>query len=447
MRARIRGIYATALTKLALDGGFEVVQPTKAMVERFGLRIDNGPPDVTVKDLSSKAGVLLLGKCEAVSAFASALRAAVDPFAAEAAQGVHEIFAGRVVEGGLVRTPDGGLAEVPGRYVVYPGSVRPFTVVKPALGPRRALATPELVVDGDYLELTTAGGVRFSRHIGEGERLRLRLLAEGRILRAMPGLGVRFKSSARFAGDDEIVEEAKRLYAELLEISARSWGEGEVMRRGRCLAVAVFDRASREALDSLRASVVPTARGHHFLRMQGLGECVDLLDGLGLDVHDRASLLLARGSVEIYHVKPWGDAVVMRGEALGVKNGVLAIKRALKPGGVLDGIGRRIETGTYALTCIRPGGSYVVHSYYDSAGGYLGTYVSANTPAEVGRRIYYVDLLVDLAAPAEGEPRLLDLDELEKHRRIFPERYKKAEALLPASPPKCTAEGLDVTPL
>ncbi|MBP1449527.1 MAG: hypothetical protein JZD41_05910, partial [Thermoproteus sp.] len=47
--------------------------------------------------------------------------------------------------------------------------------------------------------------------------------------------------------------------------------------------------------------------------------------------------------------------------------------------------------------------------------------------------------------PAEGEPRLLDLDELERYRRIFPERYKKAEALLPASPPKCTAEGLDVT--
>ncbi|MFB6490546.1 MAG: DUF402 domain-containing protein [Thermoproteus sp. AZ2] len=438
-KVRIRGIYSTALARLAIDKGYKIVQPTPAIVERLGLEVDNGPPDITVKDHESKAGVIVLGKCDATSAFLSTLRETLDPFIAEADMGVHEIFAGRVEEGGLVRTPKGALAEVPRRYVVYPG-VRLFTVVKPPVGPNRAVAVPELILDGDFVELTTEGGIKFSEHIGEEDRLRLRILAE-KLSSSMPGLGIRFKSSAKFAEEEAIAEEVKRLYNEVLEISSRAWAEGEVARRGSCFAVVLFDKWGRERLDEIRASAAPTARAHHALRMQGLGKCVDLLDAINAD-GDKALAHLARGRVRILHIKPWGDTISMEGEVTAVKGDVWVIKRRLRPGGILDGIGVRIERGFYALTCVKPGAALVVHSYYDAGGNHIGDYININTPVELGRRIYYIDLLVDKAVGVSGEAKTLDLDELEKYRRYFPDRYKSAEALLPQGALRCTPDGL-----
>jgi len=136
-------------------------------------------------------------------------------------------------------------------------------------------------------------------------------------------------------------------------------------------------------------------------------------------VYGRVAEYLARGDVEILHVKPWGDVIAMRGRALGLKNGVLVIRRELKPGGVLDGIGVKIERGFHALTCVAPGSTYVVHSYYDASGRPVGSYININSPAEIGRRIIYVDLLVDKAISAEGE-RVLDLEEAAAYAEYLP---------------------------
>lgn len=64
--------------------------------------------------------------------------------------------------------------------------------------------------------------------------------------------------------------------------------------------------------------------------------------------------------------------VKKRGVVLGIYNDVLVIKRDLKPGGILDGIGVKIESGFYALTCVPRGENYVVHTYYDGGGGRWG---------------------------------------------------------------------------
>lgn len=129
---------------------------------------------------------------------------------------------------------------MPKRYVVYPG-VRLFTVVKPSVGPDRVVAVPELILDSDFVELTTEAGVKFDEHVGEEDRLRLRILAE-KLSSSLPGLGICFKSSAKFADEDAIAEEIKRLYNEMLEISSRAWSEGEVARRGSCFAAVLFDK-------------------------------------------------------------------------------------------------------------------------------------------------------------------------------------------------------------
>lgn len=68
---KIRGIYATALTRFFLDRGFKVALPSGSMAERFtaspGFDVFQSP-DVEIMDLDNKHGVLLEGEQEAMDA-------------------------------------------------------------------------------------------------------------------------------------------------------------------------------------------------------------------------------------------------------------------------------------------------------------------------------------------------------------------------------------------
>jgi hypothetical protein len=64
---KIRGIYATALTRFFLDKGFRVALPSGPMAERFaGWKGFDAfqAPDVQILDLASKQGILLEGDQE-----------------------------------------------------------------------------------------------------------------------------------------------------------------------------------------------------------------------------------------------------------------------------------------------------------------------------------------------------------------------------------------------
>ena len=49
VRVRVRGITATAVSKLLLDKGFRIVQASRIIQERLGAEFDPSPADVTVK--------------------------------------------------------------------------------------------------------------------------------------------------------------------------------------------------------------------------------------------------------------------------------------------------------------------------------------------------------------------------------------------------------------
>jgi len=61
LTVRIRGIYATALTKLFLDRGFGISQPSNKIVERFGLEKTYDEFDVDIYDKKDRHGVILVG--------------------------------------------------------------------------------------------------------------------------------------------------------------------------------------------------------------------------------------------------------------------------------------------------------------------------------------------------------------------------------------------------
>jgi len=76
LRTRIRGIYSTALTKILLDNGFKIVQPSAVIKERFRFSdvSSNLVWDLDIYDRLDRQGVIAVGKSSAVDAFISVLR-------------------------------------------------------------------------------------------------------------------------------------------------------------------------------------------------------------------------------------------------------------------------------------------------------------------------------------------------------------------------------------
>ena len=77
-KARVRGIYSTALTKLLLDNRFDIVQPSITLRERFGLDECDESPDLDVNDRLDRQGVQVLGKAESINTFCSIVQSRLD---------------------------------------------------------------------------------------------------------------------------------------------------------------------------------------------------------------------------------------------------------------------------------------------------------------------------------------------------------------------------------
>ena len=58
---RIRGIYSTALTKVLLEEGFKISQPSQRIVERFNIEKVYDEFDVDIQDKRDSHGIVLVG--------------------------------------------------------------------------------------------------------------------------------------------------------------------------------------------------------------------------------------------------------------------------------------------------------------------------------------------------------------------------------------------------
>jgi len=80
VKARIRGIYSTALTRLLLDEGFKIVQPSAVIRERFKLDESkcDAQPDIDIYDRVDRQGINAGGSPEAIDTLASILLSKLD---------------------------------------------------------------------------------------------------------------------------------------------------------------------------------------------------------------------------------------------------------------------------------------------------------------------------------------------------------------------------------
>lgn len=93
---RVRGIYATALTRLFEEGGHEVVQASGPIEERFENEFENGPADIACETSRDRQGVSLSGAHEAIANTKELLAIERDSFLWDDPTPRGSVFDGRV---------------------------------------------------------------------------------------------------------------------------------------------------------------------------------------------------------------------------------------------------------------------------------------------------------------------------------------------------------------
>jgi len=437
--ARVRGIYSTALTKLLLDHGFDIVQPSFTTKERFGLKECDESPDLDVYDRLDRQGVQALGKAEFINTFCSMLQSRLDDVIvrrwAVTADGIYK---------GLIKEADpkthSFLVDI-GKTV---GKVADKEVLNPELrqivvqverrkvGTRKPLLTTGIKIPGRYAILIPERRVKVSLKI-QDLKVRSRLHKLGEELRP-PDWGILWRTAAADQSIEVLMGEINRLaregqavrgQAEHVEAPATLWEGGSYVN-------VEFPALSKRTLDEFRRCVALTMKGHHFYKACGrrVSSAIDMAEKLlekGCSLTEVEDLLkrtveaefpIVGSVIGMEHVKldgkmfHLGEALV---EAFDRNQSRLRLSRVFERKGVYDGLGTMKEPGDRAVTEAKVGDWHFETQYFSQEGRYKGTYINLNTPIELyPNAIRYVDLEVDVCVWPNGTIRKLDEEKLEK---------------------------------
>ena len=437
---RIRGIYSTALTKLFLDRGFKIAQPSNKIAERFNFEKTYDEFDVDIYDKKDRHGVILVGT-EVERAKRVLEEELMDVFFRRLPYQLHAIYKGIVVQkddkyvyvdigsaiGTLTRkeAPD-----------VNEGDEILVQVKKHNVLPRLSVT---LTIPGDYAVLIpkpigAQRHVKISRKIrDQSERERLRILG---LSIDLGEWGILWRTAAAYKDWNVLRDEIIRLskLADRIEKSF-SYTSPSLVIEGRNIYEVEFGGGAKKKLDEIRNRVVPTVPGHHQLKAYDpeLSFAVDIAEGILAKVPNQSgkvrlgfweALIKTKGPKKgwlfsLEHHKPDGQRMrIGPGEIVEVSIEPLkvTIKRHLKPGKFYDGLELPIEFGDYAITEIEAGKWWFVHRYYDKNGNLKGEYYNINTPVEIyPDRARYIDLEVDIVKWPDGKKEIIDKEKLVQH--------------------------------
>ncbi len=457
-RVRVRGIAATALTKLLMDDGHVIVQASRVIQERFGIPLNTAPADVTVKDGGCDELVVIGFPREAESVLESIVSRLGYVFVWKPRLNLHSIVVGRVVDKRgdvcVVELPNGVYGEL-GGCSKNTGDLVVVSIARPAIKPwEEPRLSTSLRVVGEYVALIYGSQrLSISEHVRDPVKRR-ELLATATSAVIGKGFGVHLRSSSNYASPEDIVGEVRFLEDKLKEIieKARSASEPCIVYEGELVSIVGLTSVAKEVLDSIRDSVVPTIRRHHSLKSYSgcLSDIVDYIEtglAIGLDKNIAynaieeyiVSKLTSRQRIGIIHVRPDGRILKLTPGVIEYVsrsgNGYLfRVKRVFKSEGVYDGLGVEKKPGDYDIMVFKTDSWVIRHNYYRENGEYIGSYININTPPEIyPDTIKYHDLAVDIIVDKSGEAKVVDKEELEElHRQgIIPEKlYKKTQEVL-----------------
>ncbi|WP_423996074.1 DUF402 domain-containing protein [Halorubrum trapanicum] len=463
-RARVRGIYATALTARLLDAGHEVVDASPPIRRRFDAAFGTDPPEVRIETSGDRQGVGAHGDPDALDA----VRGLLTDAGRDALAWTDPTPPGAVLDGEVTETLGGGAVvrlrtddDTAEGYLPY-GSVDarvetgdPVRVqVRESAAPwtdRRPELAGELRVGGDLVALEPGSGTRVDARDDEAARELSGMLD---LLDLDPPDGWRAvwqppavdaDTEALTAGLDAAVDAAEGLRAaaesgedtEAADADETGSGLGVLdggsrLREGPVAAPNAgvwvwFGRESRVGLDDARRTATATMPGHHRVKAGSpdASAGVDLAEALCEPDADAefpfAVVTDAFGPREgdglrIEHGKPDGRLITL-GEATVTAvepDGSVAVEREMTGGGTYDGLGVDREAGDVAETSLKEGRWWYPTTYRGTDGAVRGTYVNVCTPVEVfPDAARYVDLHVDVVKRPDGAVERVDDDELD----------------------------------
>lgn len=451
---RVRGPFATSLSKLLHDAGFKLTQPSRVMAERLGLPETDEPAKATVKSVEEQGlDLLIVGTPAAHDRVLEVLRErlALSSFSTSTLEQYSTIVVEVVgEENGRCMAQHRGLRIHLETRACIPGKVTTAYVRRAPTDPE----SPPLAREGfsilmDTLILFDSGGVSFSKHIYDLERT---AYLESLSLKARQrGLGIRWRSNAARAPRELVERELEQALAKAEELmsplAASSLTPGEVLTRGNRITLSTLSLPDKRLLDDIRSDIVPTISHHHSVKTAGpmLDKIVSyseyLVEKGGLDPGALGrlawsyawELLAGSARLTIYHATPearvarMGPARVKQVDGSGRS---LVLERLVKQDGVYDGLGVEKRRGDRILTAVLDGAWGLIHAYLDNDGNVKGLYFNINTPPEPGEGfLRYLDLHIDVVhVPGRGA-EVIDRDKLETAlagNRVGEKLYRRA---------------------
>ncbi len=450
----MRGIAATALTKLLMDHGHVIVQASRVIQERFGLPLNTAPADVTVKDGDLDELVVIGFPKEAGEVLNDIVSELEYVFVWKPKLNLHSVVVARVVDRKsdvcVLELPNGLTGEL-GNCNREKGDLVTVSIVRPPIKPwEKPRLSTSLRVIGEYVAVIYGSPrLTVSEHVRDSVKRR-ELLAAVTAAVMGKGVGVHLRSSCSYASVDDVVREIGFLEERLRDVVEKARGSSEpcIVYDGELVAILSLSSIAKEKLDFIRSCVVPTITRHHSLKAYGgsLSDIVDYIE-VGLEMGFNSSIaysslqeyilskLVSRPRVDIVHVKPDGRVLKLtpgRVELISRKPSggyIIRLKRTLQSPGLLDGLGVEKRPGDYDEMVVETDQWFIHHNYYRSNGEPLGVYININTPPEIyPDQIKYHDLAVDIVYRHGEEPKIIDMDELEKLYRegiVTEQLYKK----------------------
>lgn len=431
---RVRGIYSTALARLLIDSGIEIVDASPQLKERFGDEVEErGVALATLKDRDDRRGLVVIGQKPLVQRVLEVVRNAAARSPIVVMQGeLYATYVCRVVEPSIVELPGArvGILEDGAKVgELVTAHVVTFRGGKPVLRRGAALV-------GEYARLVEGQPHEVSEHVRGVQRS---LLLSMSMKAGLEGWGVKWRSSARWAEMSELLSELQALKeaASQVERMVRRAEQPSKLTEGELLAFVPLSFDDKARLDVIRSKQAPTVPLHHLLKACG-ERCSGLVDEaervflrycspelLSKALIEEVGREFRPGKLRLLHEKIDGETVTLEGECeiLAKNPPTFKMTRWTRGSGVYDGLGVARERGDTILSVAMLGSYVLPHAYLSSEGLLKGVYVNLNTPIEPipPDSLWYVDLCVDVVWTKERGVEIIDLEELRSHRECFNE--------------------------
>ncbi|MEM3550134.1 MAG: ribonuclease E/G [Candidatus Bathyarchaeia archaeon] len=459
MKAKVRGIYTTALTKLLLEKNFQIVQPSPTIKERFYLQEKNETPDIKVEDRHDLQGVIAFGTAEATAAFRSILHSVLEDsiiriwdvsvdgiYKGKIAYEENNVFFVDIGNGVLGLLPKSELSDESSEEVIV-------QVKREKIGQKNPALSTELKFFGSLAILIQKGKIGVSIKISNPDK-RAELYELGKDL-APEGWGIIWRGESAYHPREVLEKEVSMLNEKVktLKEMAACKSAPSLLIEGSYFMNIEFPYLSKKKLDELRASATSTIQNHHFYKSCGgkVSAALEMAEKLLANGRNKREVeQLFKNQIEpefpsensvidVEHVKlsgitlKLGRAVV---ETLNEKE--IQYCRTIKSDGFYDGLDVAKVVGDKAISHAKFGDWHITTNYFSKEGKWKGAYINLNTPLEVyPKAIRYVDLEVDICIHPDFKIKVVDMEKLEKaykkgviNQRLFENIRDKVKALV-----------------